>query len=148
MAYETFPWSSIDIPNGIEVTEHCHTIKHAYGGGYMASRARSTRMQKRFTPIWHAMTAASWVELTTFWRTVSGSADAFYWQFPVGIYGVSGWGGVEVDNPPAGWDADEAIGWGDGPIFLARFEEDSLVQKYDERLPNRWAVSVAILELA
>lgn len=148
MAYETFPWTTIDIPTGMEIVDHSHTIKHAYGGVYMAKRAQATLIQKEFKPSWKAMTSSSWIALTEFWRLVSGSADFFYWQFPASIYGGTGWGGVDVSDAPAGWDSEQDLGWGGGPIFLASFVEDSISQQYLIDFPNHWAVGITILEVA
>lgn len=145
---DTFSWDDAGMANDIEVEDICHTVKHQYGGGYNASRAGATKMQKRFKVTWEFMTGAQWLYLVEFWRNQFGSANAFYWEFPNGVYGSPGYGGYGGLEPDDGFDADIDTGFGGGPAFTVKFEENSLVQKYIPGTANRWRVQVSLLEVA
>lgn len=144
----TWSWDDIGYPVEIETTEICHTISHGYGAGYSASRAGAQRMQKLFTMVYPAMTSANWLALVEFWRSVYGSADAFYWEFPMALYGSPVYGSVAGEESADGFDADYDTGYGGGPAFTVRFAEDRLPQKVRAQHPGKWAVTVPIIEVA
>ena len=105
-------------------------------------------MQKAFGMVWHVMTAPEWLALVEFWRSVYGSADAFYWEFPVELYGSPGYGGYGGLEPDDGFDADQDVGYGAGPIFTVKFVGNELPQKYRTTVPGRWRVETTIREVA
>jgi hypothetical protein len=145
--YEVFPWDSIELPNGMEITEFSHTVKHNYQG-YSVSRATTTKVQKQFTLTWNAIDSASWLKVVEFWRLVHGNADAFYFQFPVGIYGVSGYGGeATTDDLPYGFESEYDFGYGSGAVFLVTFVEDNLKQKWVPSGVNRWKMQITVREV-
>jgi len=136
------------MPSGIEVTEKCHTARSNYSAGYQATRARATKMQKQFKITWRLMKTENWLVLVEFWRSVYGSADAFYWEFPIEMYDVGAFGGDDMgEEDPGGWDSEgDGMGFGSGPVFLVRFEEDTMVQKHIG--PYYWNVVVTVTEVA
>lgn len=159
MAILTFPWNDIGQVSELTVTDLAHTIKHEFAGGYQASRAQATKMQKQFDLTWWALESNQWLSLVEFWRNVRGSADAFYFEYPREVYGVSpGFGGFGFDESgdpehgfdiEEGYDADEVTHM--KPIFLARFVSDSLQQKVLHNVPmgfDRWFVNTQIREVA
>ena len=148
MTILTFPWDDISMANGISVTEICHTARTSYKGGYDSTRVRATKMQKQFEPSWAAMEPVHWLNFIEFWRSVYGSANAFYWEFPRALYDVAGFGGDNVGiEDPGGWDTEgEGMGFGAGPVFLVRFAEDLIVQKYLKQYA-RWSLSAKIREV-
>ena len=143
----SWDWDDIGYPQEIQIEEICHTISHAYGGGYAASRPASQKMQKLFTLTWPAMTAAQCLNLIEFWRSVYGSADAFFWEFPVSLYGAPAYGGLNIGDPADGFDTDQEVGYGDPAWFTVRFAEDRLPQKVNAHFPGKWAVQAKILEV-
>ena len=147
MALLTFPWDDVGMANEMEVTEYCHTLRHSYSGGYAATAPDGTRIQKLFSITWLFMTPAQWLALVEFWRSVGGSSNAFYIEFPVELYGSPGYGGYGSIEPDDGFDADLDTGFGGGPAFTVRFNEDSMSQKYTKGF-QRWSVQVSFMEVA
>ena len=143
----SWDWDDIGYPQEIQIEEICHTISHPYGGGYAASRPASQKMQKLFTMIWPALPAANWLNLIEFWRSVYGSANAFFFEFPVALYGSPSYGGYNIGDPADGFDTDSPVYYGCGPVFTVRFAEDRLPQKVNAYHPGKWAVQAKILEV-
>jgi len=142
-----FPWQSIGWATGLSITELAQTIRHEYPG-YTATRAKATKMQKRFALSWSAMSSDQWLALITFWRSQNGGANGFYFEFPLSLYGAGSFGGVDGAEPADGFDAERGWGFGDGPTFLVRFENDELPQQYLTAFPGYWAVSTTLIEVA
>jgi len=147
MSLLSWDWDDIGYPQEIDITEVCHTLRHEYGGGYAATRPASQKMQKMFNLIYPGMDSANWLNLVEFWRSVYGSANAFYFEFPLGLYGTPAWGGETIGDPADGFDTDQDVGFGSGAIFTVRFAEDTLPQKYNSFHPGLWAVSFSLLEV-
>lgn len=147
MTLSTFPWDDIGYPQDLEVTDFCHTIEHDYDG-YSASRPGASKMQKAFKMTWDGMTGAQWIALVEHWRSVFGSANAFYYQFPIELYGSPGYGGYGGLEPPDGFDADADVGYGTGPIFTVKYVGKQLPQKYKTGTPGRWHVEATVREVA
>lgn len=143
----TWNWADVGLSAEIKVTEICHTIEHQYGGGYCASRPEADKMQKEFDINMLVMTTAQWLALVEFWRSVHGNADAFYFQFPIELYGSPGYGGYGGLEPADGFDADAAVGYGEGPIFLARFVDRQMPQSHLLSF-NKWTAQFKIREVA
>lgn len=148
MTILTFSWDDVGMADDITVTEICHTARTDYGAGYQATRAKATKMQKQFEIVWKYMRPEKWLNLVEFWRSVYGSANAFYWEFPIEMYDVGAFGGDDMGvEDPGGWDSEgDGMGFGAGPVFLVRFVEDSLPQKY--RHYNFWVVTAVLREVA
>jgi len=93
------------------------------------------------------MTFEQWLALVEFWRSVNGSANGFYWEFPLEMYDVGAFGGDDMgEEDPGGWDSEgEGMGFGAGPVFLVQFLDDRLPQKYKH--VDRWIVNTTILEI-
>lgn len=146
MTIYTFPWDDIGIPNDIQVSEVCHTARTDYGAPYQATRALATKIQKKIDIYWTAMKFEEWLALIEFWRSVYGSANAFNWEFPLEMYDVGAFGGDDMGiEDPGGWDSEgDGIGFGSGPVFLVRFLDDELPQKY--QYVDRWIVNTTVLE--
>lgn len=146
-----FPWDTIghDRDMSIEFNEVCNTLRTNYGAGYIATRARTTKMQKRFEIKWKVMERPNWLALVTFWRSVQGSANAFYFEYPKGFYGTAGYGGDNDGNePPDGFDTEyNGMGYGTGAVFLVRFVDDTLPQIALIDKGMYWEVSVSIQEV-
>lgn len=147
MTLMTWPWDDIGYPGEMDVTDICHTIEHTYSG-YSASRPGSTKMQKAFSMVWPIMNTDQWLALIEFWRSVYGSANAFYWEFPVTLYGSPGYGGYGGLEPPDGFDADIDVGYGSGPIFTVKFVGNELPQRYRGNSPGYWKVEATVREVA
>jgi hypothetical protein len=148
MALSTWNWDDFGRPISMDPTDICHTISHQYGGGYDASRPAATKMQKAFAFGWNNMSTAQWLAFVEFWRSVRGNANAFYWPFPIELYGAPGYGGYGGLEPSDGFDADIEVGYGEGPIFTTKFISPELPQKWKSRTYNRWIVSTAVREVA
>jgi hypothetical protein len=148
MALSTFPWDEVGEANEMEIEEISHVIDHPYGGGYSASRPAATKMQKAILTKWEAMTTAQWLALVGFWRSVYGPANAFYLHFPFELYGSPGYGGYGGLEPDDGFDADQDVGFGSGPVFTVKFVGNRLPQKYRTRFPGRWQVEATFREVA
>jgi len=148
MTILTFSWNDVGMANDITVTEICHTARTGYAAGYQATRAQATKMQKQFNVFWTAMKFEEWLNLVEFWRSVYGSANAFYWEFPLEMYDVGAFGGDDMgEEDPGGWDSEgDGMGFGAGPVFLVRFLNDELPQKYKH--VGRWIVSAVLAEVA
>lgn len=140
-------WDDIGYPNSLDVRDICHTIRHGYGGGYAASRPAAQKMQKYFVLTYTTMPSANWLNLIEFWRSVYGSANAFYFEFPVSLYGSPSYGGLNIGDPADGFDTDQEVYYGCGPVFTVRFAENELLQKADARYPGRWQVVVPMFEV-
>ena len=69
-------------------------------------------MQKQFRLTWPGMEAANWLALVEFWRSCHGPADAFYFEFPVDLYGSPSYGGENIGEPDDGFDTDYEVGFG------------------------------------
>ncbi len=147
MALLTWDWDDFGLPDSMEPTDICHTISHPYGGGYDASRPEASKMQKAFAYGWLNMSSARWLAFIEFWRSVKGNANAFYWPFPVGLYGSPGYGGYGGLEPPDGFDADIEAGFGDGPILTVKFISNEQPQRWKNGT-NRWVVNTAVREVA
>jgi len=123
-------------------------------------------MQKKFKITWETMSPSEWLNLVEFWRSVHGDVDAFYWEFPIELFGSAGWDGFNpivfgqaefgeatfgnygIYEPEDGFDADDTgSGYGDGPVFLAWFDEPNLPQRYLTGY-KRWRVQTTIAEVA
>ena len=143
----TFPWSTIghDRPMSIEIDEICNTLRTGYGAGYIATRARTTKMQKRFNIEWQVMENANWIALLTFWRSVHGSADAFYFEYPEEFYDSGGYGGYDLGDEPA--DGFDGTTYGSGSVFLVRFANDNMPQKVLVNKGTYWGVSLSLQEV-
>lgn len=164
MALLTFPWDDIGQPSSMSIDDICHTRSDPFGGGYSASITQGGRMQKIFRIVWPSMEPAEWIELLSFWRSVHGNADAFYFQIPTTIFGSPGWGGFNQAifgeavfgeatftsagsfDPDDGFDADQEVGFGDGPIHTCKFVDQSLPQQYLTGF-SRWRVETSIREV-
>ena len=141
-----FPWFATGYVNEFGVTEISQTVRHNYPG-YTATRPKTTKMQKKFSLKWHAMTNEQWLALITFWRMMRGGMDEFYFEFPIGLYGAGSFGGGEVTQETGdGFDSFLRTGYGSGPMFLVRFENDELPQGYrnDAAL---WTASANMIEV-
>lgn len=147
MALLTWSWDDIGYPDELDPTDICHTIEHPYVG-YSASRPGSTKMQKAFAMVWYRMQSDKWLALIEFWRSVHGSANAFYWEFPLELYGSPGYGGYGGLEPDDGFDADQDTGYGSGPIFTTRFVGNELPQRFRAGGPGRWRVEATLREVA
>jgi len=145
---EAWDWDDIGYPAEITIEEISHSISHGYGGGYAASRAAAQKMQKLFTLVYPAMPTANWLNLLDFWRAVYGASDAFYWEFPITLYGSPSYGGLNIGDPSDGFDTDQEVYYGCGAVFTCRFAESKLMQKVTARHPGRWLVNIPILEVA
>lgn len=143
-----FPWASLPDPQTFKVKDICHTIRHEYGGGYTASRRDGTKIQKEIYMKWDNLTGPQWLAIVEFYRSVGGSAEAFYFEFPVGLYGSPGYGGYANLEPPDGFDNDAAVGYGNGPIMIARFDDDELSQEYYYDHFQHWIVEATVREIA
>ena len=143
----TFPWSTIghDRDMSIQIDEICNTLRTNYGAGYIATRARTTKMQKMFDIKWKVMERPNWLALLTFWRSVHGSADAFYFQYPEEFYDTGGYGGSDVGDEPA--DGFDGTPYGEGSIFLVRFVNDNLPQTVLVDKGMYWEVSATLQEV-
>ena len=121
------------------------TVRVEFEGGYKETRARHTRIVKIFEVEWDSLPTSEYLALLEFWRARNGGADAFYWQFPLEMYGEPGWGGYDADPPDSssgsGYETDYEVGWGEGPKFLVRFLDDELEQTYSTEY-DRWSVRV------
>ena len=148
MTISTFSWNDVGMADDIDVTEICHTARTDYGAGYQATRAQATKMRKQFQVTWKYMRPAQWLALIEFWRSVYGSANAFYWEYPMEMYSVGAWGGDDAGTEdPGGWDSEgDGMGFGAGSVFLVRFADDKLPQKYKHY--NYWVVTATFLEVA
>ena len=146
MTIKTFPHDDIGNPSYVYPTDICHSHSDDFGGGYQASRLESGKMQKLFDVVWPQMSSAQWLALVVFWRSV-GNAKAFYWQFPVGIYGSPGFGGYGGLEPEDGFDADQPVGAGEGPIFTAKFVDPKLPQRFETGM-QYFYVKTQIREIA
>lgn len=144
----TWNWDDVGRFADINPTDICHTIEHPYGGGYCASRPENSKMQKEFEISMLAMTSAEWLNLVEFWRSVKGNGDAFYFQFPIEIYGSPGYGGYGGLEPSDGFDADQAVGYGEGPILTVRFVGNKLHQKQHSEIPFHWQANFILREVA
>lgn len=144
----TFPWDNVGACSGLDVTEKCHTLRTEYSAGYIATRAKATKMPKAFGVTWRFMRFEEWLALVEFWRSVHGSADAFYFEFPIAMYDVGAFGGDDLgEEDPGGWDSEgDGIGFGSGPVFLVRFAEDTMLQKHKK--PFYWGVKIILEEVA
>ncbi len=147
MALLMWNWDDFSYYYQIDIDEICHTIEHPYGGGYAASRPEASKMQKCFYVDMLAMNPAQWLNFVVFWRAVHGNADAWYFQIPYEIYGSPGYGGYGGLEPADGFDADQAVGYGEGPIFTCQFVGKKLPQKYRSDRPNHWRVTATIREV-
>ena len=164
MTIQTFSWDDVGMANAIEVTEVCHSIRHSYAA-YSAARKTSGRIQKQFKVTWSSMSPSEWLALIEFWRSVR-NVEAFYWEFPIELFGSPGWGGYGpavygtavygtdlygaygAFDPDDGFDAEnDGVGFGDGPVFLAWFMEPTLPQRYRTGF-QRWQVTANIGEFA
>lgn len=145
MSILTFPWDDVGACSGIEPYDRCFTIKDKYIG-YIASRPATTRKVKGFKVHHKMMTTEQWLALVEFWRKV-GDHDAFYWEFPIALYGVAGYGGDNLGEEDfGGWDTEgDGMGFGAGPVFLVQFETDILYQKHIK--PFYWGVSYVVVEV-
>ena len=148
MTILTFPWDDIGPANELTVVDISRTYKTDYEGGYQATRPKTTKMPKRFTVTWNFLKNDQWLAFVEFWRSVFGSANAFYWEFPMELYDVGAWDGDDMGTEdPGGWDSEgDGMGFGAGPVFLVRFGEDTLQQKYRE--PGYWTVAAVFDEIA
>jgi hypothetical protein len=101
-------------------------------------------MPKSFEMTWTSARYSEWLAMVRFWRSVYGSANAFYWQFPIELYGVGGWGGQDgFVEDPGGWDAEgEGFDYNEGPVFLVRFAKDSFQQQYEGPVTFGWNVGI------
>jgi hypothetical protein len=144
----TWSWDDINKPFEIQIEEVAHVLSHGYGGGYSATRPAAQKMQKVFKLYWQAMTAASWLNLVEFWRSVYGGSDAFYFEYPEELYSVPGYGGSNVGDPEDGFDTDLIVGYGEPAIFTCRFADERLVQKVNARFPSHYNVRCTIVEVA
>jgi hypothetical protein len=150
MAIKVFPWSDVGqvSQEGFQVTEIAHTVKHAYGGGYHASRAEATKIQKEMRVTWSAMTSAQWLALVRFWRSVNGDAEAFHFEYPVAVVGWD-----DVADPDDGFDLElDDSTTGTKPVFLVNFTEPTLPQAYRSEINEdsgfRFRVSITVREFS
>lgn len=143
MAIETFPWDTIGYPTDIKVRDKANVLSSKFHGAYRQTRGKNTRKIKLFETIWDSMTAGQWLALIAFFRTMGGGAEAFYWQYPVEIgYGYPGYGQPNVEESAAGFDTIIEVGYGESPIFLVRFAEETEEELKQEYVPlNRWKVA-------
>lgn len=167
MTLLSWNWDDYGYFAELGIDEVCHTIRHQYGGGYDASRPEASKMQKEFQIQFTYMTSENWIFLVEFWRSVHGNADAFYFQFPAELYGSPGYGGFTFTfgsillaggsgyggyggvEPPDGFDADQAVGYGEGPIFTTKFVNDRLPQRHRSDIPGYWRTDqILIREVA
>ena len=139
MAIETFPWDEIRNPISIKVRDKASVVRTKFEGGYEHTRARNTSIPKQFELFWNAMEASDWMALLKFFRARHGGAEAFYWQFPIGIYGEP------TDISEAGFESEIEVGFGEGPIFLVQFVNDELEQEYLNA--DRWRMTVVLEEI-
>jgi hypothetical protein len=146
MTILTFPWDDVGPCSGLEPSDICNTLDDGYTG-YTATRPETTRMTKGFKITHRMMLTAQWLALIEFWRSVHGTADAFYWQFPIAMYDVAGFGGDNMGiEDLGGWDTEgDGMGFGTGPVFLARFKGNVLNQKHIK--PFYWGVSYVVEEI-
>jgi len=77
-------WPSIGTPQIILAeSSRASTIRSPFEAGYMQTRARFTRMPKRFELHWNHLSAADLATLRTYYEsTVVGGANAFDWTHP------------------------------------------------------------------
>lgn len=147
MTIPTFSWDNVGMADAIVVTEICNTVRTPYTAGYSASRPRTTKIVKRFDVTWNRLRTLNWLNFVEFWRSVYGDADAFYWEYPMEMYGVGAFGGDDMGTEdPGGWDSEgDGMGFGAGPVFLVQFVGPKLPQKY--RHHEYWAMTVGFLEI-
>ena len=145
MAILTFPWDDVGACSGIVPGDRCFSIHDEYTG-YKASRPTATRKVKAFKVTHRLMNTQQWLALIEFWRLV-GDHDAFYWEFPIELYGVAGYGGDNLgEEDPGGWDTEgDGMGFGAGPVFLVQFEGKILWQTHVK--PFYWGVSYQVIEV-
>ena len=143
---DTWSWTDIGMASNIKVVEQGVKITHPYGKGYRSSRSGTSRILKDFVLIYDAATNAQWLKLVEFWRSQFGTA--FYWEYPVEIYGAGGYGGYAGIVPDDGFTAVIDTGAGGGPSFLVEFEGDSLPQRYQSDLPGHWTYEFTLLEVS
>lgn len=148
MALELLDWAQLGKPKRWRIKEIAHSIHHPYGGGYAASRSASDKIQKAFYHYYDKMTSAGWLYLVEFWRARGGSAEAFFYEFPLGLYGTPGYGGLNIGEPADGFDTDVDVGFGGGATFTCKFMGDELDQFGDGRRPGRYGVEFWIREVA
>lgn len=146
MSYETFP-TTIRNPSRMRPMDVASTVRVEFEGGYKETRARHTRILKVFELEWDHLPADEYLAFLEFWRARNGASEAFYWQFPLEMYGEPGWGGHDTDPPDSGsgtgFESEVDVGWGEGPKFLVRFLEDELHQEYSTEY-DRWTVRVRL----
>ena len=141
MAYETFPIETVGYPSRMRVKDLAPVYSTPYEG-YEQTGMAVTRIRKEFEVTYERMESDQWIALVEFYHTVHGGADAFYWQFPIGVYGSEsgyGMGGYGEGGYGEG-------GYGEGPVFLVRFVGDELEQEYSTEY-DRWAVRTVLREV-
>jgi hypothetical protein len=148
VALQTFDWSAYGKPNSFKITDICHTISHQYGGGYDATRPEGSKIQKAFEFEWVHLSTAQMLNFIEFWRSVKGNATAFYFPVPYAFYGSPGYGGYGGIEPVDGFDADDIAGYGEGPIFIAKFVDSKQPQSWRTDTINKWSIKTAIREVA
>lgn len=149
MALDYFPWDEVGDGSQMEVVDTAH---ERVGG----------KIQLNLKISWRAMPPSQWLALREFWRSCGGGVDnpdafgggyvatrvkAFYFEFPVTLYGSPGYGGYGGLEPADGFDADAAAGYGSGPVFTMFFLGRTLKQSYLTGY-NRWQVTVNLREVA
>lgn len=148
--YETFP--TIEAPTRIRITDTWPSVKTDYEGGYEETRAQHTRKLKTFEVEWrNNLATEDLLDFLEFWRE-HGSVYAFYWQFPLEMYGYGGFGGAAADEDD--WiegfggvdDGFGGAGMGEGPILFVRFAEDTFQHEYNQEW-ERWNVRVRMKEV-
>ena len=92
----TFPTLSIYPIYPLKESRVDNTIKSDTEAGYVITRARYSKVRKKFNIIYQLLTAADKALLDTFIDTVSGATDSFTWVHPASGTSYT----VRFEDPP------------------------------------------------
>jgi hypothetical protein len=122
-------------------------LETPFESGHSQSRAKTTRKIKLIDVSWHLIPTDEYLDLVAFFRDV-GNFDAFYWQWPLGMYGEPGFGGIsQTDDDGTGFgQTEQEVGYGEGLVFLMRFVEPELQAEYSTEF-DRWNVATRMKQV-
>ena len=119
-------------------------VRSPKGTGIVQTRPENPIAKWQFTLNFSFVHPSEWVYVHDFWYAHRGGA-LFYFQWPMGLYGIPSFGGVPLYDPTYIWDTAITTGFGEGPVKICYFDMDELGYVRKSGIENYWTLETSLI---
>lgn len=140
---ETWSWEQMGRPSGFAPVRVSPVLIQDKEAGYQVTRPKFTKDIWKFQIEYARMKPSAYIWLVNFFHLHRGG-QLFYFQWPFGGFGIPE--EYQEPNPgsPLPFSTEIAVGYGEGPVHIARFVSTELAVKRLRAHDNYWATTSPI----